>query len=100
MKQISNQKILSEFLGTFLLVLTIVGSGIMGENLSDNLALTLLGNSLATGAILFVIITMFINISGAYFNPAVVISDLINGKLNIKKGHGQFLRSGISEYVY
>ena len=45
MKQISNQKILSEFLGTFLLVLTIVGSGIMGENLSDNLALTLLGNS-------------------------------------------------------
>lgn len=84
MKQISNQKILSEFLGTFLLVLTIVGSGIMGENLSDNLALTLLGNSLATGAILFVIITMFINISGAYFNPAVVISDLINGKLNIK----------------
>lgn len=84
MKQISNQKILSEFLGTFLLVLTIVGSGIMGENLSDNLALTLLGNSLATGAILFVIITMFINISGAYFNPAVVISDLINRKLNIK----------------
>jgi len=84
MKQISNQKILSEFLGTFLLVLTVVGSGIMGENLSDNLALTLLGNSLATGAILFVIITMFINISGAYFNPAVVISDLINGKLNIK----------------
>ena len=76
MKQISNQKILSEFLGTFLLVLTVVGSGIMGENLSDNLALTLLGNSLATGAILFVIITMFINISGAYFNPAVVISDL------------------------
>ncbi len=84
MKQISNQKILSEFLGTFLLVLTVVGSGIMGENLSDNLALTLLGNSLATGAILFVIITMFINISGAYFNPAVVISDLINRKLNIK----------------
>ena len=61
----------------------VVGSGIMGENLSDNLALTLLGNSLATGAILFVIITMFINISGAYFNPVVIISDYINGKITL-----------------
>ena len=58
-------KILSEFLGTFFLVLTIVGSGIMGENLSNNSAITLLANSLATGAILYVIISMFINISGA-----------------------------------
>ena len=66
-------KILAEFIGTLFLVLTVVGSGIMGENLSDNLALTLLGNSIATGAILFVMITMFINISGAYFNPAVII---------------------------
>lgn len=77
-------KVLAEFIGTFFLVLTVVGSGIMGENLSDNLALTLLGNSLATGAILFVIITMFINISGAYFNPAVVLCDLINKKIELK----------------
>ena len=77
-------KVLSEFIGTFFLVLTVVGSGIMGENLSDNLALTLLGNSLATGAILFVIITMFINISGAYFNPAVVLCDFINKKIELK----------------
>ena len=83
MKNTIFSKVLAEFIGSFFLVLTVVGSGIMGENLSDNLALTLLGNSIATGAILFVIITMFINISGAYFNPAVVISDLINGKLNI-----------------
>ena len=57
MKNIISTKVLAEFIGTFFLVLTVVGSGIMGENLSDNLALTLLGNSLATGAILFVIIT-------------------------------------------
>ena len=81
MKNIISTKVLAEFIGTFFLVLTVVGSGIMGENLSDNLALTLLGNSLATGAILFVIITMFINISGAYFNPVVIISDYINGKI-------------------
>ena len=81
MKNNISTKVLAEFIGTFFLVLTVVGSGIMGENLSDNLALTLLGNSLATGAILFVIITMFINISGAYFNPVVIISDYINGKI-------------------
>ena len=83
MKNTIFSKVLAEFIGTFFLVLTIVGSGIMGENLSDNLALTLLGNSIATGAILFVIITMFINISGAYFNPVVIISDYINGKISL-----------------
>ncbi len=56
MKNTIFSKVLAEFIGTFFLVLTVVGSGIMGENLSDNLALTLLGNSIATGAILFVII--------------------------------------------
>ena len=78
MKNTIFSKVLAEFVGTFFLVLTVVGSGIMGENLSDNLALTLLGNSIATGAILFVIITMFINISGAYFNPVVIILSLIH----------------------
>ena len=51
MKNTIFSKVLAEFIGTFFLVLTVVGSGIMGENLSDNLALTLLGNSIATGAI-------------------------------------------------
>ena len=45
MKNTIFSKVLAEFIGTFFLVLTVVGSGIMGENLSDNLALTLLGNS-------------------------------------------------------
>ena len=67
-----NSKYLSEFLGTFLLTSCVVGSGIMAENLSNgNLALALLANTIATGAVLFVIIKMFSKISGAHFNPVV-----------------------------
>ena len=67
-----NSKYLSEFLGTFLLTSCVVGSGIMAENLSNgNLALALLANTIATGAILFVIIKMFSQTSGAHFNPVV-----------------------------
>ena len=67
-----NSKYLSELLGTFLLTSSVVGSGIMAENLSNgNLALTLLANTIATGAILFVIIKMFSQTSGAHFNPVV-----------------------------
>ena len=67
-----NSKYLSEFLGTFLLTSCVVGSGIMAENLSNgNLALALLANTIATGAILFVIIKMFSQTSGAHFNPIV-----------------------------
>ena len=63
-------KYLSEFIGTFLLIAVVVGSGIMAENLSNgNNAIALLGNTIATGAILFVIIKMFTNTSGAHFNP-------------------------------
>ena len=67
-----NSKYLSEFLGTFLLTSCVVGSGIMAENLSNgNLALALLANTIATGAILFVIIKMFSQTSGAHFNTVV-----------------------------
>ena len=67
-----NSKYLSEFLGTFLLTSCVVGSGIMAENLSNgNFALALLANTIATGAILFVIIKMFSQTSGAHFNPVV-----------------------------
>ena len=55
------QKILAEFIGTYFLVLTVVGSGIMGELISNDLGIILLGNTIATGAILYVIISMFIN---------------------------------------
>lgn len=68
------QRIAAETVGTALLVATVVGSGIMGQTLaSGNLAVALLGNTLATGAILFVLITALGPVSGAHFNPAVSI---------------------------
>ena len=66
------RKLSAEALGTLLLVATVIGSGIMGERLSGgNDAIALLGNTLATGAILVVLITIFAPVSGAHFNPAV-----------------------------
>ena len=66
-----NRRLAAEALGTGLLVTAVVGSGIMADALTDDSALTLLGNTLATGAILVVLITIFGPISGAHFNPAV-----------------------------
>ena len=61
-----------EGLGSFFLFATVIGSGVMAEALaSGNVAIALIGNSLATGAILFVLITMLGPVSGAHFNPAV-----------------------------
>jgi glycerol uptake facilitator-like aquaporin len=68
------RRLLAEGLGTALLVATVVGSGIMAERLSGgNQAIALLGNTIPTGAILVVIITIFGPISGAHFNPAVTV---------------------------
>lgn len=62
----------AEALGTCLLVATVIGSGIMAERLaSGNNAVALIGNTAATGAVLYVLITLFAPISGAHFNPAV-----------------------------
>ena len=62
----------AEALGSFLLFVTVIGSGIMAEALSSgNNGIALLGNTIATGAVLFVLITMLGPISGAHFNPAV-----------------------------
>ena len=67
-----SRRFAAEALGTALLLATVIGSGIMGERLAGgNVALALLGNTLATGAMLVVLITMFGPISGAHFNPAV-----------------------------
>jgi glycerol uptake facilitator-like aquaporin len=68
----SSQRLAAEALGAGLLVATVVGSGIMAEKLSGgNIAVALLGNTLPTAAILYVLITMFGPASGAHFNPAV-----------------------------
>jgi glycerol uptake facilitator-like aquaporin len=63
--------LLAEGVGTGLLVCAVVGSGIMATKLTKDVAIALLGNTLPTGAILVVLITMFGPISGAHFNPAV-----------------------------
>ena len=74
----------AEALGTALLLATVVGSGIMGDKLSGgNVAIALLANSLATGAILAVLITMFAPVSGAHFNPAVSLVAMLSGQLSL-----------------
>lgn len=74
--------IFAEALGSFLLFATVVGSGIMAESLAGgNIAIALLGNTLATGAILFVLITIFGPVSGAHFNPAVTAVMWGRGKI-------------------
>lgn len=76
------QRLAAEALGTGLLLATVIGSGIMGERLAGgNVALALLGNTLATGAMLVVLITMFGSISGAHFNPAVTAVFAIRGEI-------------------
>jgi glycerol uptake facilitator-like aquaporin len=65
------RRLVAEALGTALLVATVVGSGIMAETLTRDVALALLGNTLPTGAILVVLITLLGPISGAHFNPVV-----------------------------
>lgn len=65
------RRMLAEFLGTALLVMAVVGSGIMAQNLTSDIALQLLANAIATGGALLALITIFGPISGASFNPIV-----------------------------
>ncbi len=68
-----SRRLAAEALGTAMLVATVVGSGIMADRLSDDVAVSLLGNTIPTGAILVVLITMLGPVSGAHFNPAVTL---------------------------
>jgi len=80
-----NKKIFAEFFGTAGLLIVIVGSGIMGETLSQgNLAIALLANSLATGAGLYVLIQTFSSVSGAHFNPVVSLVEYLRKKISFK----------------
>jgi glycerol uptake facilitator-like aquaporin len=75
------RNIVSEALGTAMLLAIVVGSGIMGQRLSaGNDAVALLGNTVATGAGLVVLIHMFAPLSGAHFNPAVTLAFLLRGE--------------------
>ncbi|MCB1459431.1 MAG: aquaporin family protein [Nitratireductor sp.] len=72
-----NRRLAAEFIGTMMLVATVVGSGIMADRLSDDVAVSLLGNTIPTGAILVVLITILGPVSGAHFNPAVSFAFLV-----------------------
>jgi glycerol uptake facilitator-like aquaporin len=74
------RRVLAEFLGTALLVMSVVGSGIMAQNLTHDVALQLLANAIATGGALLGLITIFGPISGASFNPVVtVVGHFVDG---------------------
>ncbi|AUQ74432.1 MIP/aquaporin family protein [Phaeobacter piscinae] len=76
----TTQKLIAEALGTGFLLIGVVGSGIMAETLSGgNIGLALLANAVATGAMLYVIITTLGPISGAHFNPAVTLAFALRG---------------------
>jgi len=77
-----SRRLVAEFVGTALLLAVVIGSGIMGERLAGgNVAIALLGNTLATGAGLVVLIHMFGPISGAHFNPVVTLAVLLGRQI-------------------
>ena len=86
-----SRRLAAEALGTALLVATVVGSGIMAESLTRDVALALLGNTLPTGAVLVVLITIFGPISGAHFNPAVTMVFAIRRELMPAEALGYIL---------
>lgn len=76
------RKLAAEGLGTAFLLIGVVGSGIMGETLAGgNVAIALLANAIATGCMLYVIITVLGPISGAHFNPAVTLAFALRGEI-------------------
>lgn len=75
------RKCVAEFLGSAFLIATVVGSGIMATNLTDDVALQLLCNTIATAGGLIALISAFGSVSGAHFNPVVTIADRVFGGL-------------------
>ena len=86
--------LVAEFAGTMILLATVIGSGIMAERLAGgNVAIALLGNTIPTGAILYVLITVFGPVSGAHFNPAVTIAFLLRREIAfIRAAHFMFVQ--------
>ncbi|NVK34500.1 MAG: aquaporin family protein [Rhodobacteraceae bacterium] len=79
------RRLVAECLGTGLLVATVVGSGVMADGLSSDDGIALLGNTIPTGAILVVLITVFGPISGAHFNPAVTFVFWLKKMLGVRE---------------
>ena len=84
MSKIKTNALLAEFIGSALLCGVVVGSGIMAFDLSNgNIAVALIGNSIATAAILWVLVAILGPISGAHFNPAVTVAFYIDKKIKL-----------------
>ncbi len=90
------RRLVAEFAGTMILLATVIGSGIMAERLAGgNLAIALLGNTIPTGAILYVLITVFGPVSGAHFNPAVTMAFLLRREMSFPHAaHFMFVQVG------
>lgn len=94
--QTLSRRLAAEFLGTAFLLAAVVGSGVMAERLADgNVALALLCNTIPTGAMLFVLITMLGPISGAHFNPAVTMTFCLRGDCP----RGQAIAYGVVQII-
>ena len=82
----TSRQLVAEGIGTMALLATVIGSGIMAERLAGgNVAVALLGNTIPTGAILYVLITIFGPVSGAHFNPAVTIAFAIRRQITVRR---------------
>ena len=101
--------LVAEFVGTALLLVAVVGSGIMGERLAaGNVAVVLLANALATGAALVALILTFGPISGAHFNPAVSVADAFQGGMRWSTAAGDLVGQvlgaiagvGVADYMF
>jgi len=89
------KKLTGEFVGTALLVTIVVGSGIMATNLSNDVGVQLLINTISTVFGLYVLITIVAPISGAHFNPVVTMVDLIQGRSSMI----QFVQYSVSQVL-
>ena len=79
------RRLVAEGLGTALLLVSVIGSGVMGASLAQgNVAITLLANAIATGCMLYVIIAVLGPISGAHFNPAVSLAFALRGRMPMR----------------
>ena len=82
----TSRQLVAEGIGTMTLLATVIGSGIMAERLAGgNVAVALLGNTIPTGAILYVLITIFGPVSGAHFNPAVTLAFAIRRQITAQR---------------